>query len=1452
LPVGKWTHVAATYDSSINTTCIFINGVLTTASTSLTGTIPVSNSDVYLGGQPSSFLGQTSGTASLNGNIDEVIVTHGIKYTSNFTPSLYFVADDNTVALYHFDEFQENKLYGSSLKAYDSARNNDAILGIGNWYRVGVPNQSGPKWVLDVHSSQNYNRELGVLVSGLAQNLVKNPSFENSTLFDNGWTKSSEILSTLSNDHSLSGLKGAKVFNSPELHTGDKGSLWFDGSNDVVNIPNNALLQITGDLTIEFDINKAELSATTLLDGYNLKYTRTNPLHKSYGNEFSFVIETNGSINYYHGQSTSNYTSAIIVPADLLQNYQTYHITLVRDSVNKTIKGYVDGTLVSTNTYTIEPSISTSPIRLAIGYTGFEYKGFLGNLRIWNKVRTQEEISSDYNILYTDEECVELASSGLVANWRMNDLTGQTVSDCTGNGLHGTLGLSSSVESADPQRGLYDIENMSYGNYSTDVTLEEGQNYVFSVYAKRQFYGSINNNFLKLTYDGNVISSSETKYENMNDLWFRISASVTAESTGVHSFGIGVISGEYVYLDAVQVEPSNLVSEYFDGSVNSFNNDIYFWDANCDGNNDDSGISTPDDSCSIRLSSSLSYPIEGNINPSEGTIIFSFKTTSSFVTKSNLDNEPKILFEADNIKIYKYGNSDNLYFEMGESKVITTDGIQWEVGQIHRIVLTWDLSSFSAYINGVKIGEVSMPQIPSVSGNFTIGSNLVNFSDVVIRDLTILGTNISQQDVEDQGVNDLLMFNISSSQSFSGNHYVKSGIYVSEVFDLYSNYNRLGIISWIQNLPSSTSIIVYFRADDEEEIDSGWSLITSGLDLPEIMDDKRFVQYKVELYLNSGIDTPKLTDFNLEYDSDTYSPNLDNNFDIKNYKNNELLNDGNITLAWGNTNDFHEFFNFSGINRYEIWSQSNLLGTVKQEDLINDVKSSLIFKLDNWIENPTFSHAFTDELTIEGWYKLEPITSYPDGFLYSFKDSGSSMYWYTYLSKNSMSGTYSLISTYNRTSVSYDVTGYVDSNWHHIATTYDKFGYYKLYIDGKLINQRQVTLYYTLPDVSIGAFYFGKYYSSDNYGINGSIREVRIYDAELTQEELYNWMFKEIDDTHPQYSKLFAYYPLNEGSGVKVKEEISDVWADLNTKSTLPVWVEIPIHEKLRDIWWTNSFAEANYEWYVKVYDNAGNYTVTPTTGKFTIDKSGPTGGVSINDGDKTTNSRDVNLKFTYGDQYTSVLGMRYSEIPEDLATLSWVPLTNEISYKYEKGDNLCMYVQYIDVLGNISPIFSDCILYTTILIPVVNKVVVPQVIEVENDEEVVEDDQPDEEDTQEKVSFEVKFIFVDKEGNPLSNVEVLYAGEKYKLDNEGGLTLTLSELKDSYDFIVYHAGGAYEVTVGKVMGLTEIRVKVETPGGYFNNWWKYVGIGLIVIFIVLLFIIIIRRKSHKDNTTQL
>jgi len=54
----------------------------------------------------------------------------------------------------------------------------------------------------------------------------------------------------------------------------------------------------------------------------------------------------------------------------------------------------------------------------------------------------------------------------------------------------------------------------------------------------------------------------------------------------------------------------------------------------------------------------------------------------------------------------------------------------------------------------------------------------------------------------------------------------------------------------------------------------------------------------------------------------------------------------------------------------------------------------------------------------------------------------------------------------------------------------------------------------------------------NNY--KGKINELSIWNKALNAKEVADWMNKSIDNTHPQYANLVAYYPCNEGKGAAI------------------------------------------------------------------------------------------------------------------------------------------------------------------------------------------------------------------------------------------------------------------------------------------------------------------------------
>lgn len=127
---------------------------------------------------------------------------------------------------------------------------------------------------------------------------------------------------------------------------------------------------------------------------------------------------------------------------DGVPNEQWVHIAVTYDVANKTVKAYFDGVLKKTVTapatttlYPVDlgvvhnPNDGPSAVNHSF-FVGWAYQdgryldGMVAEMRIWNKVLTEEEINADGHFYSVDPN-----SEGLVAYWKFNDGAGNTVKD---------------------------------------------------------------------------------------------------------------------------------------------------------------------------------------------------------------------------------------------------------------------------------------------------------------------------------------------------------------------------------------------------------------------------------------------------------------------------------------------------------------------------------------------------------------------------------------------------------------------------------------------------------------------------------------------------------------------------------------------------------------------------------------------------------------------------------------------------------------------------------------------------------------------------------------------------------------------------------------------------------------------------------------------------------------
>ncbi|MGB9911096.1 MAG: LamG-like jellyroll fold domain-containing protein, partial [Microgenomates group bacterium] len=125
------------------------------------------------------------------------------------------------------------------------------------------------------------------------------------------------------------------------------------------------------------------------------------------------------------------------------------------------------------------------------------------------------------------------------------------------------------------------------------------------------------------------------------------------------------------------------------------------------------------------------------------------------------------------------------------------------------------------------------------------------------------------------------------------------------------------------------------------------------------------------------------------------------------------------------------------------------------------------------------------------------------------------------------------------------------------------------------------------------------------------------------------------------------------------------------------------------------SSSEGSKTVYVKFKDNAGNISAV-FSDSIILDTSGPTGVITINNGDNYTSSRIVTLSISASDIFASVLQMKISE-NSNFSAAVWESYTATKSYTLSSSEGTkTIYIKFKDSLGNESEVYSDSIIYDT------------------------------------------------------------------------------------------------------------------------------------------------------------
>ncbi len=262
--------------------------------------------------------------------------------------------------------------------------------------------------------------------------------------FDEGSGSVAYDATESNNDGTLYGGMATSTADGSGWKAGKYGSaLAFDGVNDYVDVGNsNSIMNLTGEFSIEFWTKVNNFTAITGL---------VSSFDKFNGYGWGIPVSSSGNKLELRRSYGVQYLQDIAV-SGTLQTGTWYHIVGLYDGTY--LKIYVDGVLFGTpKAVTSTAFIKGTGITATIGraYPGDYFNGLIDDVRIYSYARTPDEIALDYNAGFAAKVGGTWDfNQGQVGYWAMDEGTGQTAYDISGNNNNGTLGASTSTGTDDP------------------------------------------------------------------------------------------------------------------------------------------------------------------------------------------------------------------------------------------------------------------------------------------------------------------------------------------------------------------------------------------------------------------------------------------------------------------------------------------------------------------------------------------------------------------------------------------------------------------------------------------------------------------------------------------------------------------------------------------------------------------------------------------------------------------------------------------------------------------------------------------------------------------------------------------------------------------------------------------------------------------------------------------
>ncbi len=457
LTVNQWQHVAATFDSSTDSIYFYINGTRVYSKTNWTGTVP---NDAN-----TEFIGSYNGSQEwFSGLIDDMRIYNYARTAGQIMEDMNAghpvggSPEGSQVIYYKFDEQQ-----GST--ANDTVGNQNGTVTSASWLT---------KASCKINGCLSFDAAGEVVTIATANDSVVD--FNSSETFSgSAWV----YVTTMPG----SGEQDAIIAKWDD--TGNLADYKLYVENDDADTTGNFEVQIYDESASQAITASQAIDQVAVNTWYHVSFTFNGGTAGAAGDLKLYVG------GKYTAQNAAN----------------TSFLGLEDKASDFTIGEYDTGDVVSTNT---------------------AFTGYIDDVKMYSSALTADQIAVDMNAnaalnfgTTANAEAADLsdgAGNAPVAYWNMDEKTGQSTNDTSGNSNTGTLGATSSSASDDP--------TWATGKYGAGLSFDGSNDYVNittpSIYNQTQYTISA---WIKLTNTtGSQTIYSEGRNASLGFLWFYINA----------------------------------------------------------------------------------------------------------------------------------------------------------------------------------------------------------------------------------------------------------------------------------------------------------------------------------------------------------------------------------------------------------------------------------------------------------------------------------------------------------------------------------------------------------------------------------------------------------------------------------------------------------------------------------------------------------------------------------------------------------------------------------------------------------------------------------------------------------------------------------------------------------------------------------------------------------------